>query len=115
MCGISVARGTPATSAASAGASVRMSLTTTCGRISPNSGSSARAASAAWPPSGESGSGTLDGGAPLLPGLDRHLVSASGQCSAQGYGGEDVPRVTEGCDQEPHVVSTACPSPRRVG
>src|SRR6476659_1556450 len=57
MCGISVARGTPATSAASAGASVRMSLTTTCGRISPNSGSSARAASAAWPPSGESGSG----------------------------------------------------------
>ena len=57
MCGISVASGTPATSAASAGARVRMSLTTACGRISSSSGSSARAASAAWAPSGESGSG----------------------------------------------------------
>src|SRR5680860_931918 len=57
MCGISVARGIPATSAASAGARVRMSLTTTWGRISSSSGNSARAASAACEPSGESGSG----------------------------------------------------------
>src|SRR3954451_11903939 len=57
MWGISVASGTPAFSAASAGARVRMSLTTACGRISSRSGSSARAASAAWAPSADSGSG----------------------------------------------------------
>src|ERR1044072_3644460 len=57
MWGMSVASGTPATSAASAGARVRMSLTTACGRISSSSGSRARAAAAAWAPSGESGSG----------------------------------------------------------
>src|SRR5215213_10199644 len=57
MWGISVASGSPAFSAASAGARVRMSLTTACGRISSSRGSSARAASAAWLPSSESGSG----------------------------------------------------------
>src|SRR3954453_13402075 len=57
MWGISVASGTPAFSAASAGARVRMSLTTACGRISSRSGSSAWAASAAWAPSADSGAG----------------------------------------------------------
>src|SRR4051794_25580516 len=57
MCGISVASGIPARSAASVGAKVRMSLTTTWGRKSSSSGSSARAASAACWPSSESGSG----------------------------------------------------------
>ena len=51
-------------SAASDGASVRMSLTTACGRISSSSGSSARAASAAWAPSAESGSGGGTSGIP---------------------------------------------------
>src|SRR5260221_12538129 len=57
MGGIKVAHGTPAISAASAGARVRMSLITAWGRISSSSGSRPRAASAAWPPSAESGSG----------------------------------------------------------
>src|SRR6188472_715864 len=57
MWGISVASGIPDLSAARAGARVRMSLTTTWGRISSSSGSSACAASAAWSPSTESGSG----------------------------------------------------------
>src|SRR3954447_24788458 len=57
MWGISVASGIPARSAASVGARVRMSLTTTWGRKPSSSGSSARAASAACWPSSESGSG----------------------------------------------------------
>src|SRR5215207_4712334 len=57
MWGISVASGTPAFSAARAGARVRMSLTTAWGRVSSSNGSSARAASPAWLPSSESGSG----------------------------------------------------------
>src|SRR4051794_35039340 len=57
MWGTSVASGIPARSAASVGASVRMSLTTTWGRKSSSSGSSARAASAACWPASESGSG----------------------------------------------------------
>ncbi|HJX32562.1 MAG TPA: hypothetical protein VJ257_00030 [Solirubrobacterales bacterium] len=51
MWGIRVASGTPAFSAARAGARVRMSLTATWGRISSSSGSSPRAASAAVKPS----------------------------------------------------------------
>src|ERR1700759_2542337 len=62
MCGISVARGTPAASAASVGARVRMSETTTAGSSRSISGSSARAASAAWRPGAGAGRG---GGEPL--------------------------------------------------
>src|SRR6201996_838082 len=57
MWGIRVASGTPAASAARVGASVRMSETTTAGSSRSISGSSARAASAAWRPSSVSGSG----------------------------------------------------------
>ena len=57
MWGISVASGTPAASAASVGARVRMSATTTAGSRLSISGSSARAASAACRPSSVSGSG----------------------------------------------------------
>ena len=95
-----------------------MSLTTTCGRISSSSGSSARAASAAWAPSAESGSGggniryssaaakpspaPSTAAAPLLPGLDHHLVPAPGQRPAQRDRREDVARVAEGGDEDPH-------------
>src|ERR1700761_8369501 len=57
MCGIRVASGTPAASAARVGARVRMSETTTAGSSRSISGSSARAASAACRPASVPGSG----------------------------------------------------------
>ena len=58
---------------------------------------------------GEAQAGALDRGPSLLPGLDRHLVSAPGQGSAKGDCWKDVPRVAEGSDQE---AARGCQAPR---
>ncbi len=129
MCGISVARGTPATSAASAGARVRMSLTTdvrahllqqgqqrprrlgrvrSLGRVGVR-----RREHPVFLGRGEAQAGALDRRPPLLPGLDRHLVAAPGQRPPERDRREDVARVAEGGDEEPHARGYR--APRRAG
>ena len=61
---------------------------------------------------GEAEAGALDGGAALLPGLDRDLAPAGGQRPAEGDRGKGVAGVAEGGDQ---VTPTGCRGPLRVG
>ena len=127
-CGISVARRSPARSAASAGAWVRMSLTTTSNRSSSISGSSASAASAADGSSSEPGGG---GGNVLYScaavNASPSPSTASRQCSqvstrtslpraasarASAIAGIRVPGVAERGDQEPPPAHRARRAPR---
>ena len=111
-----------------------MSLTTTSGRNSSISGTSASAASAAEAPSAEPGAGggkvlyssrrrepqprRLDRLPPLLPGLDQHLVPAPPQRPRQRDRRERVPGVAERRDQEPQPrrlhCNPRCAPPRRT-
>ena len=54
---------------------------------------------------GEAEAGALDGGAALLPGLDRHLVAALGQRPAQRDRREDVAGVAEGGEQQAEALA----------
>ncbi len=63
---------------------------------------------------GEAESGALDRDAALLPGLDRHLVPATGKCPSERDRREDVPGIAEGGDEDSHSLRGAGRSPGRV-
>ena len=125
-CGTTVATGTPSSSAASAGAGVRMSETATSGANDRTNERVTRAATtaASYGFSGRSRvgktwySGAAEnvipaasaGSRQLLPGLDPDVVSARDQLRSQRQDRERVARVAERAEQDPHVRSRAYPT-----